>query len=120
MTQTLRVELPWPPAELSPNRRGHWRKFETARKQAKADGHNAALAAGAKRFKAEGTIPLTLVFQPPDARYRDDDGLIGRLKYYRDGIANAIGVDDRVMHITGIRFLRPEKPGRVFVEMTTD
>lgn len=115
----MRVELPWPSADLSQNRRGHWAKFEKARKQAKKDGYNAALAAGARRYKANGSIGLTLTFQPPDNRHRDDDGLIGRLKYYRDGIAQAIGVDDRIMHIERIAFMDAAKPGRVFVELAS-
>jgi crossover junction endodeoxyribonuclease RusA len=34
-------------------------------------------------------------FYPPDHRRRDDDGLIASMKSARDGIADALKIDDR-------------------------
>ena len=33
-------------------------------------------------------------FYPPDKRKRDDDGLLSSMKAARDGIADALGIDD--------------------------
>lgn len=33
-------------------------------------------------------------FYPPDKRRRDDDGLLSSMKAARDGIADALGIDD--------------------------
>lgn len=41
-----------------------------------------------------GRLVLSLVFCPPDLRRRDDDNLVAAFKSGRDGIADALGVDD--------------------------
>ena len=43
----------------------------------------------------DGPIPVRITFYPPDARRRDDDNMIGSFRAARDGIADALGVDDR-------------------------
>ncbi|KQM58771.1 hypothetical protein ASE65_10430 [Sphingomonas sp. Leaf16] len=59
---------------------------------------------------------MTIRFVPPDHRRRDDDGMIGAFKHGRDGIADALGVDDHSFRPT-YEFAEPEKPGRVVVEI---
>lgn len=71
-----------------------------------------------KAFRAsDEPIPMTVTFIPPDRRHRDDDGMIGSFKHARDGIADALGVNDRRFRPTYV-FAEPEKPGRVEVEVT--
>lgn len=41
-----------------------------------------------------GTIHVWLTFVPPDRRKRDDDNMIAAFKPGRDGMADALGVDD--------------------------
>ena len=54
-----------------------------------------AVQAGAKGAKLpEGRLHLWIDFYPPDRRRRDDDGLLASMKAARDGIADALGVDD--------------------------
>jgi crossover junction endodeoxyribonuclease RusA len=63
----------------------------------------------------DGPIALLVTFYPPDARRRDDDNMIGAFKAHRDGIADAMGVDDHRFKAQ-YKFADPCKPGRVEVE----
>lgn len=90
----ITMDLPWPPAKLSPNGRTHWRSKATIFKRYKLQ---CALIAGPKlagQFKATQLVALGLEFIAPDKRRRDDDNLIGAFKAGRDGLAMAAGVDD--------------------------
>ena len=40
-------------------------------------------------------IALWLAFYPPDRRARDDDNMVASFKAGRDGIALALGIDDK-------------------------
>lgn len=86
--------LPWPPSELSPNKRLHWRAL--AKHKAAYKGACWALAkqAGAA-IDWDGDIHVWLDFYPPDKRHRDDDNMIASFKSGRDGVALAMGVNDR-------------------------
>lgn len=116
------IVLPWPDKGLSPNSRLHWAAKGTLRKKARQWANNAALAAipfGMRevraKFSGDGPIPVTVTFYPPDRRQRDDDNMVGSFKSYRDGIADALGVNDRRFRPIYV-FADPEKPGRVTVE----
>ncbi|MGH8464073.1 MAG: endodeoxyribonuclease RusA [Pseudomonas sp.] len=88
------LTLPWPPSLCSPNARAHWTKKSRAAKSYRAQcyliTHNARLAVPA------GQIMLSLEFIPPDKRRRDDDNLVAMFKAGRDGMADALGIDDNV------------------------
>lgn len=86
--------LPWPPAACSPNARGHWSKKSKAAKRYRADCHLLTLLAKIKR--PEGEVLLVLEFVPPDKRKRDDDNLVAMFKSGRDGLADALGIDDSI------------------------
>lgn len=57
-----------------------------------------------------GRVLFMLVFSPPDKRHRDDDNLIAMFKSGRDGIADAIGIDD-VHFVTQFEVRDIGKPG---------
>ncbi len=84
--------LPWPPKECSPNARGHWSKKSRAAKKYRADCHLLCKQAGLAM--PEGRALLVLEFVPPDKRRRDDDNLLACFKSGRDGLADALGIDD--------------------------
>jgi crossover junction endodeoxyribonuclease RusA len=114
------ITLPWPDKGLSPNSRLHW--APKAKLKAAARLAAACLTYGAMyewlKTKAhyEGTekLPVTITFYPPDKRLRDDDNMVGSFKAYRDGIADALGVDDRRFK-PHYYFEDAEKPGRIEV-----
>lgn len=93
------VKLPWPPSELSPNSRIHW-----ARKAKFAKGYKKSCWAMAKQAGLcvdwEGPVHVWLTFVPPDRRHRDQDNMIASVKYALDGLALALGIDDKrfVLH----------------------
>lgn len=116
------ITLPWPDKRLSPNARLHWRARVGPKQSARIrSGWTAVAAKGFHSAKdalqaSEGPIPIKVTFYPPDKRRRDDDNMIGAFKAHRDGIADALGVDDNRFRATYV-FAEPEKPGRVEVEI---
>lgn len=89
------LELPWPDAALSPNTRGHWSARSRAAKAAREYGHLAAIEAGWHAAPLpEGRLHLWITFNPPTRRRPDDDNMLARFKPWRDGLADALGIDD--------------------------
>ena len=84
--------LPWPPKVLSPNARSHW----AAKSKAAKAYRNACflLCRQAALPMPMGRALLSLEFIPPDRRRRDDDNCIAAFKSGRDGVAEALGIDD--------------------------
>lgn len=113
------IKLPWPDKALSPNARGHWAKKAKAAKQARNDGAWCALASGVRTHDFAGleSLNVSIVFEPPDKRRRDTDGMFSSMKSYLDGIADVVGIDDSKWVFTGIRRGEPRKPGVVRVEI---
>ncbi|MGX7895492.1 hypothetical protein [Tsuneonella sp. HG222] len=116
------IILPWPDKRVTPNakRRTHWRTYQPAIKSDRETGAVlawAALPPLAREVIAagEGKIPLKVSFFPPDRRHRDDDGMIGAFKHLRDGIADALKVDDR-RFAPHYFFEEPVKGGRIVVQ----
>lgn len=90
----MNVILPWPPADLSPNARGHWSKLARAKKAYRAECAWQAIAQGAQRLDAE-KLHLTITFVPPNRRAFDLDNMLARMKSGLDGLADVLGVDDK-------------------------
>jgi crossover junction endodeoxyribonuclease RusA len=113
------IELGWPAKALSPNARSrsHWPKTR-ALKAAKMEGFGATLAAlhGGK-FEHDGErLPFVITACPPDRRERDDDNLEASLKGHRDGIAKALGVDDKYFD-QRLQWAEPVKHGKIVVSI---
>lgn len=90
--------LPWPPSVLNPNVRSHWRKHASAKKAYRLACAMTARSQGGRCLTA-GKLAVGLVFVPPDRRYRDVDNLISAMKSGLDGLADALGVDDRLFRL---------------------
>jgi crossover junction endodeoxyribonuclease RusA len=90
LNEPVEVELTWPPRGLFPNkeRTQSWRKSGRLAALYRRECWVMTLAS-----KARGKL-LRVVFHQPDRRRRDDDGMIAAFKAGRDGIADALGVDD--------------------------
>ena len=107
------IELPWPSPALSPNARGHWSKRAKA---AKAYRNACYLLTKASGVKAPtGRVALSIEFVPPDRRRRDDDNCLACFKAGRDGIADALGIDDSNFVTTLWLASEPVKGGLVRV-----
>lgn len=112
MTQ---ISLPWPPASLSPNARGHWSKKAKAAKRYRGDCRILCMASGLRQIKRD-TLELSITFNPPDRRHRDLDNMLASLKSGLDGIADATGVDDSRWTITMTKG-EPRRGGAVVVKI---
>ena len=126
---THELMLPWPPRALSPNARTHWaakaKAAKTYRMQCAAmtraffAGQDGGALALQSAVSNGATIHLFIDFIPPDWRARDDDNLVAAFKAGRDGIAQAMGIDDR--NFRQHPFLRDDeviKGGQVRVRVT--
>lgn len=118
------ISLPWPDKRLTPNakRRKHWSGYRPAEKADRTTAQILTLSAmqhqrvSHSRFAGDDKIPVNVTFFPPDRRHRDDDGMIGAFKHMRDGIADALGVNDR-RFLPTYAIADADKPGRVVVEI---
>ena len=108
------VILPWPPQVLSPNARPHW---ATKSKAAKSYRYRCFLEAKLAALAApDGRVLLVLEFLPPSARRRDDDNLLAMFKAGRDGLADALGIDDSVF-VSQVQIGAVRKGGAVRVTL---
>ena len=113
----MRVDLPWPPTALWPNRRVHRMQQYAAQRKFRADAGIAARAGGLRQIEADG-LHVTITFQPPDMRRRDTDNMLAAIKSGLDGIADVIGVDDSRWSLT-LRRDAPVRGGNVAVQIET-
>jgi crossover junction endodeoxyribonuclease RusA len=115
----MKLLLPWPPKELSPNARVHWSIKAKHTKAYREIGFYTAREAKAKaKIDWQGTIHAFITFYPPDKRQRDDDNLIAAFKSARDGIADALKVDDKRFRIHPYLSDEVRKGGAVEVVLT--
>ena len=113
--------LPWPPKELSPNARVHWAVKSGAAKRQRRDACIAVKLAGWNAAALpEGRLHLWIDFYPPTRRLPDDDNMLSRMKPARDGIADALGIDDRRFVSHPFVHSKPHKGGEVRIRITGD
>lgn len=116
----MELALPWPSKDLSPNARVHWRKRAKAAADARALAKLAAWASGwlPASVPTDGRLHLWIDFYPPTRRLPDDDNMLARCKPYRDGIADALGIDDK--RFVSHPYVRdtPRKGGQVVFRIT--
>ena len=91
------VKLPWPDRILSPNSRAHHMARAKAAREARAWAKTLTQAEFTNLkmpYQDNDNIPLSFTFCFPDARERDSDNLNSMMKAARDGIADALGIND--------------------------
>ncbi len=90
----IEIVLPWPPSSLSPNTRQHWSKLAKSKKLYRYECWAQAKAQGVQKSDT-GSLHLDIVFVPPSRRAFDLDNCLARIKAGLDGLADALGVDDK-------------------------
>lgn len=106
----------WPPRELHPNSRIHWRHRAPITKNMRT--YAASVVRQARLEPCEGDIRVKLTFCPPDKRKRDRDGLQANCKAMLDGIADGLGIDDsRFRPVSDIGEVDPAGKGFVLAEL---
>lgn len=114
------IELPWFPKACAPNHRSrsHWPKTR-AMKKTRDWGYAATLAAfppgSMIRCDKNMVIPVLFTFYPPTAAKHDDDNLGASVKGFRDGIAQALNMDDNRFQMRPIQIGKPVKGGKIVV-----
>lgn len=117
----LLVRLPWPPAQLSPNFRGHWAVVYPQKRMYRLVAKNRTAAARnheAAPIRPVDGVSMTLTAHPAINRKRDQDNFIARMKAGFDGISDALKVNDATFIQKGIRFAEKAKPP--FVEVNIE
>lgn len=116
LPSVLCVRLPWPHKNLSPNARVHWGAKSRSVKAARSLAFYHAF--DSRRLKPDGELTVSLLFTPPTNRARDADNLIASCKPYFDGIAEAMGVNDKRFKFGEISISSAMKPGSVVVTIS--
>jgi Holliday junction resolvase RusA-like endonuclease len=110
------IELPWPPSSLSGHNKGsHWSKSPIVAN------HRLVAYLETKRVLIEvendGDILVSVKFHAPNNR-SDRMNYWNRCKPYFDGIADALGVNDKRFKPAGYNIGENVKNGRVVVVLS--
>jgi hypothetical protein len=119
---SLSITLPWPSADLSPNGGvARWNAIK-AKKSAKDYAFKMALSLmpplGIIKGSWRGPITVQYTFHPSIDRARDDDNFISRMKSARDGVALALGVNDKHFTTLPVIFGAKKRPACVVMTLT--
>lgn len=114
----MKLELSWPPASLSGHANGNWYGKSGVTKQWRNGTWAIAKAHKKPELDATGDIYVRLSFTPPD-RKSDRCNFYNRCKPILDGLADALGVNDKrfVPIMDETSFNEPCKPGKVVLEV---
>jgi len=115
----FRIIINWPKnfRHLSPNGRVHWAQKAKAAKQARAMAAIKTLAWIVDNGPIDpDACVMRYIFFPPTNARRDDDNLAACMKPYRDGIAEALGIDDHRLY-TGRVIIMPADKANPRIEI---
>lgn len=114
----MTFDLPFPPSSLSGHNNGAWYNRDKIVATYRAEAFHLTRNAKAKQgftVPPTGDIAISFLFCPPDNR-SDRTNFAGRMKAQIDGIAEALGVNDK-RFLPSYQFADPCKPGRVVVTL---
>ena len=111
------VAFPFPHPSLFPNRKNgtHWTKTKAIKTEAREDAVEATKQAMQSDKTWGDTIPLSIVFVAPDCRHRDLDNCLAAAKSQLDGMADALGVNDKRFRPILIDYVKGDAPGAMIV-----
>ena len=105
-----RVIVPFPPIQLSPNWRGHWKELANVTAAYRRECWALALQAklAIPDYAADGgPLFVQIDFFPPNRANRDDDNVPASFKAGRDGIADALKTNDNRFRTTPVLHTEP-------------
>lgn len=116
----IRVDLPYPNKLLWPNGpRGNHFAVSKQKKSHRAWAHNASMAAPGWQSFASASGPFQvniIVSRKASGVYPDQDNVVAAAKAYLDGIADRLGVNDRLFAAPTVEFA-PHITGRFVIEI---
>ena len=112
-----RIELEFPSASLFPNRKNglHWAVTQKTKKEYRDSAFWLTKQQATNWTHAGGDVALVLIFEMPDKRQRDADNCLAAAKAGLDGMADALGIDDRHFQPVMVFRLSGKKPGKLIV-----
>lgn len=115
----IKIHLPWPDPDLSPNARVGWRAKAIATAQAREDGGWAAKvdAPPLDDYKKFGKLKAQYIFHPPNRRRRDQDNAAAMMKAYQDGVCDVLEINDYYFQMEKPIWLDPIPGGKVILEL---
>jgi len=113
----ITLQLAWPDKALSPNGRPHRMAKARMVKLHRTAAWAVTLEALAGKKWAEKVAYLSWTFHPKTKNAVDIDNCIASQKAHADGIADALGIDDKNFRST-YRICEPIKGGKVVVTIT--
>lgn len=112
------IELPYPHKILWPNGRGHYMAVSREKKRHKLWAYHSMLATPVNfALKSMPGIRIVATFHPKTRHAVDKDNASASLKAYQDGIAAALGVDDKIFAEPKIIIADPVKGGSVSITL---
>jgi crossover junction endodeoxyribonuclease RusA len=118
---SLSIELGWPARELSPNVPVHYMRRSRFKKAAKIEaGWATKLALQSDRDwePTADSIKVHFVAHPPKHwSTGDKDNLIARCKSHLDGIAEVLGVNDKLFDAPTVAWADKSGLGKLIVEL---
>lgn len=112
------IELPYPAKILWPNGRGHWGSKGRETKKHRGWAYAATLA-DATRPAAFSRLVVT-VYPKPRGPLPDRDGVVGAMKAYQDGVADACRINDRELLEPRVQFAERCAEGRFVLDYAND
>lgn len=117
----LHIELGWPAKELSPNTPVHYMKLNRFKNAAKTE------AGWATKFAIQNdrdwepaaeTVSVNLIAHPPKHwNTGDRDNFAARCKAHLDGIANALGINDKHFGSPTVTWADKTEHGKLIVSI---
>lgn len=112
----MRIVIGYPAKELWPNGRPHHMAEARARKKARTEAAWLALSAS-KPVLGDGPIPVRLIVHAKQyGPLPDRDNCSAAIKSHLDGIADAIGINDRNFAAPTVEFA-PDRSGKFVIEI---
>ena len=114
-----RVTLPWPGSKVMPNAIRSQNRFVSAEaiRKARRDAFLMSNAANLPVIPEDTSIIRLRVIHHLKDRRRDEDGMKGSLKPYFDGLADSLGVNDKVFRVDHEFTETASKPGKIVIEI---
>jgi hypothetical protein len=107
------IILPFPDKRLSPNARINRFALASIKQDARETGFYAVKESGL--IVPNTNLQAFIKINPPDNRWRDDDNILSSLKAARDGIFDALNVNDKLVRLSTHGMGKVIKGGRVTI-----
>lgn len=115
----MKVVLPFPPAELFPNRAAgkHWSSTRRVKDSFRDQAFYLTKQSSKNWLKLTGEVGLHVTFVQPDMRHRDVDNMLAASKHAIDGFAKALEMDDKQFRPLKVDWTRQKGAGALILEL---